>query len=738
MFKSFIIISAIFIFFSTVAFAQTDSTSYDLGRINVKKEFTQSITLRGSDLERYQFSNLADAINVYFYGTYSNQSSLLYVIDGNIITDVNAYSIYDVEEITLVQNALTLVSGSNADQQMVLIKLKTNRLGNKGVEINGQTSYLNLKVPPNNTLAASAASFYNQYYITAYKNSKNVSLGISAEYQRDEFPGILAQIDPNIKGSYAFDSFTPSNFNRQKLNAYLKANLGKDNTINLRINYLPQTNTNVEKYVYTPVNDLDNNYVAYTTDYVNYMNKVKEHNLNLNLSIDSKLNKEITNKFSISYNHYNLTQDYNATYNSIYNTQTYYTSIISNSTGTGNNLLIRDNLTYHKNWQNFNMDASINFSFRNIKDSIMYNSDYTNYQYNSLDTYYYQNNTQTSTGGSEINYKLYFITPNLSLYNKGIFNIQVGFVDILNSDNDFNTNYKIDRIFPFISTSFNAGKFLGFKSSNLNIYGSFSKQSQLLADGYSTLTDFNSASELPINNAIQLGNKDGLKNNINNAQTEPYGSYNSFQIGGILNLIKDLTINYSFEDRYYKTFGFILSYNYGSYGYSNNKDPYYFDDNVITNRIGINYTLLIKGINWKMGLNASESELQIKSFDYIRQSFNFSDSYYANDLKKGYRWSGGFTNRFNYETFFAGIDLLYQIGDRYYNLNNVDPTTTIRSTPLNNNSFSLQNLYVGEQIKISKLKYAEVYLNGRNVLQNNSSTITDNRRFFGAGFKVAL
>src|ERR1700761_9552621 len=104
--KSLLIIITLIFCSSCVAKAQSDTSNYDLGRIFVKRQFTQSITVKGHDLEQYQFSDLADAINVWFYGTYSNASTLVYVIDGNIINDVNAYSIYDIDEITLVQNAL--------------------------------------------------------------------------------------------------------------------------------------------------------------------------------------------------------------------------------------------------------------------------------------------------------------------------------------------------------------------------------------------------------------------------------------------------------------------------------------------------------------------------------------------------------------------------------------------------------------------------------------------------------
>jgi len=116
----------------------------------------------------------------------------------------------------------------------------------------------------------------------------------------------------------------------------------------------------------------------------------------------------------------------------------------------------------------------------------------------------------------------------------------------------------------------------------------------------------------------------------------------------------------------------------------------------------------------------------------------FADNYNSKYLGAGHRWSGGFTNRFTYKTFFAGLDVLYQAGERPYSLLGTVAGTANYVAPSNNNSFSLQNLYAGKQIRIPHLKYAEAFLNGRNILQNKSSDITDNRRFFGAGFKVGL
>jgi hypothetical protein len=729
MFKSLIILTAIFICFSTLTFAQNDTSSYDLGRISVKKEFTQSITIKGSDLEHYQFTNLADAINVWLYGTYSNASSLIYVVDGSIITDVNAYSIYDIEEITLVQNALALTGGSNADQQMVLIKLKTSGPGKQGLEINGQTSLINFRKPINSYYETSTTSLYNQFYIRGYKNYKNLSLGISVDYQRDAFPTVNGNYNDLQNANETNNSNASSNLNRIKLNAYLKANLGSGNTFNLRINYLPQTYNEEQNSAF--INNTTLIYPPYlASSSTNFSDKINEHVFNLNLSLNTKFNNDFSNTFTISENHFNYSEDFFYNTTAVYNDQDSSFTTIAKYTGSLNNLLIKDNLNYHKSWKNLNLDAAVNFSYRNFTDSTLFNTVSTNYLTNFTSSFYNQSNNQTSYGGNNIHFQLYFITPTISFYHKGRFNIQMGFVKLFNSDKDIITPFKIDRFFPFISTSLNANKLLGLKTSSLNIFGSFSRQSQLLSDSYATLFDFNGINT-PINSAYQLMifNNNNFSDFYPYNPINPFGSYNSFQAGGVLSLSQNLTLNYCFDYRYFKALGHAL------YGFYPNYEvlQYYYQDKIITNRIGITYTPKLTGVNWKIGLNASESSLLIKPSD------SYTDQYSTNDLGKGYRWSGGFTNRISCKNYFAGIDVLFQVGDRYYNIYNLPlNNSNSRTTPLDNNSFSLQNLYVGERLKISKLNYAEVYINGRNILQNSSSSITDNRRYFGAGFKVAL
>jgi len=65
------------------------------------------------------FSQLTMALNAWLHGIQAHSARVNYVVDGNLMQDINAYSIYDVEEITLVQNALVQLNGALNGQQLV-------------------------------------------------------------------------------------------------------------------------------------------------------------------------------------------------------------------------------------------------------------------------------------------------------------------------------------------------------------------------------------------------------------------------------------------------------------------------------------------------------------------------------------------------------------------------------------------------------------------------------------------
>jgi hypothetical protein len=213
------------------SYSQTDTSHYDLGRLRVNKNLTQSITIKGSDLQRQPFANISDALNVWFYGIYTNSNYVVYVVDGNIINDVNAYNIHDIEEITLVQNAAAQVSGALPQQQMVLIKTKHNRPGKSGIEAAGQTNLVSARNTSSINDLKSPTNVYHQYYLSGYKNTDIINAGISATYLRDVSPTLTTQ-QISIK--------TPLNFDRFKFNGYADIKLGSNNTLSATATYVPQ------------------------------------------------------------------------------------------------------------------------------------------------------------------------------------------------------------------------------------------------------------------------------------------------------------------------------------------------------------------------------------------------------------------------------------------------------------------------------------------------------------------
>jgi hypothetical protein len=314
------------------------------------------------------------------------------------------------------------------------------------------------------------------------------------------------------------------------------------------------------------------------------------------------------------------------------------------------------------------------------------------------------------------------LTPSLNLAYKDIVNLQGGFVSLINPEKDFDPTYKKHRIFPFLSTSVDFTKWMGANDFSLHVFGSFARQNELIVDEYATLSGFDIAGATINGGPVIFSGQDTslpifVSNNFN-----PYQEFNNYQAGAVLGLGKNFTINYNFGSYFYEAVG-VLEVPAGP-NYTQG-EAFYLNDKATTNRIGLNYDFHSGGFTWRTGLNAAETKLTLTDQNELATQYN-------TQYLTGHRWSGGFTNRFTCKSFFAGLDILYQLGERPYFVNGELPTT-----PTNpKNSFALQSLYAGTQLKINGVKYAEAFINTRNLLQNTSSDITDNRRFVGLGVKV--
>ncbi|HEY6902392.1 MAG TPA: hypothetical protein VI233_17165, partial [Puia sp.] len=208
------------------AYAQRDSSHLDLGYTSINKNFTQQISISGADLEKMPFTNLSDAIRAWLYGGYTTSYGLVYVVDGNPVTDVNAYSVFDIEQVTLVQDATALAGLGGGQGQMVLVTTRRGK-GKRGITATAQTGLVNSNVDGTST----NTWMYHQYYMGAYRNLEKVSFGVSAGFQRDVFP---LEKEENIKIN------TPLNLQRWRLNGYFDWRINNRNLVEVGMNYTPQ------------------------------------------------------------------------------------------------------------------------------------------------------------------------------------------------------------------------------------------------------------------------------------------------------------------------------------------------------------------------------------------------------------------------------------------------------------------------------------------------------------------
>lgn len=690
MLKKILFSAILAVFLCAVAQAQDDSLYYDLGRVLVKKSAVQATTISGKDLEKYQASNLSDAINVWINGTYTSNTSITYVIDGNIITDVNAYSIYDIEEVTLIQSAIAQSSGASPGQQMVLIKTRTDRSGKRGIELTGQNSQVDLRNQANTPGVSSSNNTYDQYYLAGYRNFKNANIGVTAEYQRD--------VDPSLTGN-GFELLTPANYNRFKFYGYANAKLGKKSTLIFGINYVPQTN----HYAYN-LDTLSNDFPA-QPEKVAYVSRLTQHLLASNFGIKSDIAKGFTNRFSVAYSHYN---NFEADSTAGVATTSGYTGV-TQAVSKAHNMLVRDYLTYHGQFNNWHIESTINLTYRDFADSLNYQSiELTESQGTTP-------STVTTIGHYDNHYKNLMANPSVDIYYKDFFDAQGGFIGLLNSGKVSGTPLPVGHVYPFLSSTLDLARMVGITFVKWRLFASYSRQSPVLTDDISTLSTYNLAPA--------PGTVDYFAATYKSSQ-----QFNSYQTGTTVGILKNLTADYTYQYKYGVAITDIpLNANVA---FLLPATP--VNSKTVTSRFALHYSLNTSFFNWSASLNGTESKLQIVDNPALEAAYN------AAYLGAGHRWTGGYTNRFDYKIVFWGADFLYQAGQRPTSLINsfIDSPTYI--PPSNNNSITLQNCYFGTRIKIPHVSYAEVYVNTRNILQNNSSTITDNRRFVGGGVKAGF
>lgn len=579
--------------------AQNDSTFLDLGRIKLRKEFTQSTTIKGSDLERMPFTNLTEAINSWLMGSLTTKNTVVYVVDGNLLNDVNAYSVYDIEEVTLIQNAMIQVSGATRQQQLVLVTTKRNASHKAGICAAGQLFGTGKEA----TFGKSTVNLYHQYYLSVYQNRQRLQYGISLNYLRD--------VNPRAKqDEIAYNH--PLHMDRFRVQAYLTTQLGNHNTLQLNIGNAPQgitekrtTNYSTRKGEYT-----------YTNRQPLFMPSLRLHtnflkNGNNDLSVAYVPGVGRTNTFESIQGFYPYSSD------------SFKIRDYVNSKDRMQQLVIRDHLSYVKSLGAWSLEPSLDIMFRNLKRKSETTRSYTLWNNNALNPGTVQNSTMVNTYGPA---KIFLLTTSLNLFYKNIFNVQAGWLQNLSH----RYSDKMKRTFPFVSTSLDVLRtFVPAAKAGVKLFASYALAGDF-ADMQDTLKDF-----VPINQSA-------------NTPFTYYGSaYDTARhimiAGAVCHAWNNrLMINYYFERRHFnEAMEIILPPNFTR--------VYMPECRSYTNRLGVQVKIIeTSQAQWLSGINATQIKNEI-----------YATFLNPGTVLKTTTWSGGWINRLRYKALLLGCDILY-------------------------------------------------------------------------------
>ena len=656
---------------STAQTSNPDSAYFDLGRVKLQKNFTQNVTIKGADLHRFPFTNLSEAVNVWFNGNFTAKSNLVYVVDGKLLTDANQYPIQDIEEITLVQNAASTINGVTQQQQLILIKTKRNLTESSGIEVSGQANLVQLqnrgsfKASPN---TQTSTKLFQQYNLSAFKNFDKIHMGLSANYQHDVIP---------VKSLGNTQTLLEPNLDRWRLNGYLNAEVWTGSILDINVGYTPQ---NVDEH--TVVNS--NSYL--TSD---MSNRITDKQFNSSLSLLSTIVPGLTNHFKAGYVRTKNLID-NLGTQTLNGRTSRYTNFYDYK---WDNFLISDELRYTYEAGDFKLTPAVNFSYR-----YLYNlNDYTNNWDDQV----------AFAGTSRTKLKTSLLTPTLDVSYKDIINVTGGLLYITKADPTPNVaDYK--KTFPFVTATIDAARIISESSTiSAKAYGSYALSNQY-NDFHYSLNDLAAQPNYILNTVNPV--------NINPTLAVPEKYFKTLSLGTDVGLLNNrLTVSYNYENRKYN------NYSLGNYSPYNS----YYSPNILTetkytsHRIGAAFNMASQhNFKWQTALNATT----------IKHNINLPFPYIEYQLTGKNIWTGGFTNRLQCKNWVGGIDMLYMFGK------NGNPIAQIQ----NLRSFSLQNAYVGYNIKTNKLKNLEVYANGRNLLQNERSAFNNYSRYFGLGFKAGI
>ena len=676
--------------------AQNDSARLDAGVLKFRRPFTQSITIKGEDLEKMPFSNLGEAINAWLSGAYSNASTLVYVVDGNLVSDVNAYSVYDIEEVVAVLNAAADMNSATSQQRMVLITTRKSGRGRSGIRVAGQSGLVNTDF--NHALSTdglrSNNNWYHQYYAGGYLNVKNMSMGISADWLRDVQPSEKADNTQVI---------TPYNLDRIRLNGYFTVKLGTRNDIDVRVNYTPEQ---IDSTVTLP------------SPYYGGENITGDVHMHQRLFIPSVrwhsgFLPGWNNDLQVTYLSSIVKADAGigdvGGVSQVQNPNDYFDA--GSGSQDSRHIYVRDYLSYTLHAGGWTIEPSVNASYEHVKQSSTQGTVESNYG----------NNLSASETSFMDKGHILLLTPSVDAGYKEFFDLKGGFLADLGHSSVSGQASK--NIFPFVSGSAQVLRW-GHSDhpSHLQLFASYAKRTNFYLNDYG-LTDLSSGTGLSVFYSIPSPilysiDPDFQFTGASATSAQIPAEYWVWETGASLSLWKDrLQVNYNFERRNYTTPS-VAIINAGT------PVEVFPEIKSSTHFLGVSARILTAGDwQWRSGLNLAVMTGKSDSSSYLIGP-------HVGDVNTGHlSWTGGWVHRLQYRDFLAGADLLYHFNELL---------TDGTGTPTKTNSLLLQNIYIGYRLHVKKTRVIELYLDSRGLWQSAHSDLADRRRYYGAGGKMAI
>ncbi len=686
--KSFPIAFALLLFTATVS-AQSDSAWFDMGRIRLNKAFTQATTIRTSDIARIPFLNLSEVIRSWANGALTQKDQIVYVVDGITVVDIDVYNIQDIEDITIIRNALGNQSGVDNLQLMALVRTKQWSPESRHIRFSAMGSALHRRVTSNisryqqQTENVFSGNF-QQYALSVSGGNQKINYGGSLGFVHDEMP-------PRNRKDSLYDKRVPG-INRLKIYLWGSYAINKNNTLSAHFNYTPQTE---RSHMYQILERMN----------IDDTKKDREYVINPYIKLETSVRNFFANKFSFSYLNGRVLDSGHVRWSE--NSGAHIRNGWSVDSVTAETFIFNDNLSFIVGKEKWQLEPSVNINFQK---AFFRKAGAISARHEQVPDMSYSWSMQRRYA------KLLTATPSVSISYDAFFLLQLGV--LLDGSKIIDTGYMHTRSYPFINGTVNLAKV--FKTEQYfgwKVFGSSSERFTGV-DGIYQLSDFNH--NIFFSSIVDFSSSP--TGAVYPAYVLPANKLATmWQTGSSLSFLQEkIRVSYNYTDAEQRQVTVIrlspwVPFTEAVAGKYHRKKHYFSIEADI---------FRTDKLTWHSGLfaniikNASAFDV-----DVSRDLLVFTEQ----------ASTGGWVNRLRYKKISAGADILFLLDHEERSVNDLGEFSVKKY-----NTLQLANLFFAYQLNIQRID-GELFITGRNLIDSATYPISpDRKKYFGAGFRVSL